>query len=352
MLIVSAGNAQKLTKPKQMPTTTSPEHLQLIRQGTALHDEKKFDDAIAKYQEVLKANPDSTLAIYEMALSYYTKGDKARAREAAYRGASYFSDELPLFYGIIANILDDEGKPEEAIKIYRTAEDILKGYPESRSQLASIYYNLGVTYVRQKKYVDSRRELKRAVETNFGYASPHYLLSVVFNGTKYKVPAFLSAARLLSLEYNTQRTEISAKLIKDILSPPAKNPKTGNLNIFLDLNAPTDEGDFGMFDLLIGTMTVRGDDDKDKSDNQMFIEAIDAFIGLLAGEKKLASTFVGRNYVPFITELKARGHTEAFGNMVIYINDRNNAEAAKWLEANGIKLQAFFNWARAYTGRS
>jgi hypothetical protein len=56
-------------------------------------------------------------------------------------------------------------------------------------------------------YAEAKEQLKRAVELNNAYPSPHYLLSEVFMGTKYRIPALLAAIRLLSLEPNSQRSE-------------------------------------------------------------------------------------------------------------------------------------------------
>jgi tetratricopeptide (TPR) repeat protein len=346
---ITAVSAQKLPRPKKFPAEATPTQQKMIQEGIQFHDAKKYDEAIAKYEAVLNQNPDSTMAMYEIALSYYNRGDKAKAKEVAYRGANYISDDLALFYGLIANCLDDEGKPEDAVKIYVDAADILKGYPDMKRHLASIYYNLGITYFGQKKYTESRAAAKNAVENNFSYPSPHYLLSVIYGGTKYKIPAFLSAARFISLEYNTDRTDAAVKTLTSILKPAEKDPKTGNINIFMDLNAPKDEGDFGMFDLLLGTLvTVRGDEDKNKSDNQMFIEGIGSVIALLDEDKKMGSTFVGKTYVPFMVEMKKKGHLDTFGNMVLYLNDKNNPDASKWVKANGPKLQEFIAWAKAY----
>ncbi len=65
----------------------------------------------------------------------------------------------------MANAIDDVGKPDEAIKIYR---DAIKMLDDKRhdGHLSSLYYNLGVTYVRQKKYNEAGVELKKAVEYN------------------------------------------------------------------------------------------------------------------------------------------------------------------------------------------
>ncbi|MBK9767183.1 MAG: hypothetical protein IPP63_09275 [Chloracidobacterium sp.] len=65
-------------------------------------------------------------------------------------GAKYKSDELAMFYSIMANCLDDVGKSDDALKIYREAESMFKGDIGMARHLASVYYNIGVTLVRQR----------------------------------------------------------------------------------------------------------------------------------------------------------------------------------------------------------
>lgn len=348
LLLSALSLGQKITKPTLLPKPATQDQEQTIRQGISLHDAKRLDEAVEKYEKVLAENPDCTLAIYELAMTLYTKGDKVKAMETAYRGAKYDSEELPLFYGMMANAIDDVGKPDEAINLYRDAIKMLKDDSKFDHHLSSLYYNVGITYVRQKKYVEARAELKKAVEYNHRYPSPHYLLAVVYNGTKYKIPAVLSAARLISLETNSQRTRQSAAIVVNSIKAPKKDEKTGNINIFMDLDAPKDEGDFGMYDLMLGTLMIADEKkDKGKSEQQLFAEAIDTFIALLTEDKKLRSTFVGKAYVPFLAEMKKQGHSTAFAYLVLY--QTGDQIASAWLNANPSKLQGFVDWSKAYT---
>ncbi|MBK9437610.1 MAG: tetratricopeptide repeat protein [Chloracidobacterium sp.] len=346
-VLAMAVTAQKLPRPTLLSAPLSAEETKILNAGIVHHDAKRYDDAIAQYDKILAGNADATIALYEKALSQYAKGDREKAMETAYVGAKYKSDELAMFYSIMANCLDDVGKSDDALKIYREAESMFKGDIGMARHLASVYYNIGVTLVRQKKYAEARAELKKSVETNFSYASPHYLLSVVYQGTKYKIPSFVAAARFLTLEYNSQRAKTAASILTDVLKPASKDPKTGSINIFLDLNAPTDEGDFGMYDLLLGTLTTFKDGkDKNKPENQISVDAAGTVIGLLSEDKKLKSTFIGKEYVPFLTQLKKNGHLESFGYMVLYISGKE--DAMKWLDANNVKFGAFLEWAKAY----
>lgn len=343
--LVSAS--QRIDKPTLTPKPCTDAQTQTVQEGITLHDAKKYSEAVEKYQQVLGANPDCTLVMYELAMTYYAMGDKTKAMETAYNGTKYKSDQLPLFYLTMANVIDDIGKPDEAIKIYRDAIKMLEGDADMLRHLSSIHYNLGVTYTKQKKYLEARTELKKAVGYNFKYASPHYLLSIVYNGTKYRVPAFLAAARFLSLEQNTGRSQAAARVIRDVLKPAPKDAATGNINIILDLNAPKDEGDFGMYEIFLGTLTtIKGEKDKNKTDDELFVDAIGTLIALVDEDKKLKSSFVGKNYVPFLSDMKKRGYAEVFGYMVLLISGKSSAES--WLRSNDAKLGEFLAWAKSY----
>ncbi len=352
LLIVALGfgaYGQKLVKPKLLPNEPTEPQLQLIREGAALHDAKKYDEAISKYRAVLAENPECASAMYELSMTLYAKGDKEKAMEIAYEGSKYISDELPLFYGTMANILDDYGKPQEAIDIYTEGLKLLAGDHRFGKYRSSLYYNLGVTHVKQKMYPEARQDLKSAVENDYSYASPHYMLSIVYDDTKYKVPALLAASRFITFETNTARTANAAAIIVEVMKPAQKDPKTGSFNIMLDINTPTDEGDFGGINMLLptfGTPIGKDKKDKNKTEQELFVDGLGTLISILAEDKKLRSTFVGKNYIPFMTEIKKRGYLEVFGYMVLYIN--GDQAAKPWLVANDEKLGAFIKWAKAY----
>lgn len=346
-LFCVAGWAQKIAKPTLTPKPSTDSQRLLINEGVKLHDSKKYSEAVAKYEQVLAENPDNTVAIYELAMSHFTMGNKVKAMETAHRGSKYKSDELALFYGVMANVVDDVGKPLEAEKIYRDAIKILGDDKENFPHLSELHYNLAVTYVRQKKYTEARPELKKAVEFNHKYPSPHFLIALVYNGTKYKIPAMVSAARLISLEFNSARTKQAADIISGILKAPQKDSKTGNINLFMDLNAPKDEGDFGMYDLMLGTLMIANEkEDKGKSENELFAEALDSLFAMITEDKKLKATFIGKNYVPFLADMKKQNHTKPFAYLVRYHS--GDKDALKWITENDARLVAFVNWAKVY----
>lgn len=338
--------AQKIKKPSLTPVPATVLQQRLIEEGIKFHDQGQFNKAIESYQKVLKENPDSTIAIYELALSYYALKDYDKTKETAFRLIQYKGKEGVLGYGLFANALDDQGKPDDAVKIYEKAIKQFKGDPEYDNHLSGLYYNLGVTYTRQKKYVEAKEALKNSILENFQYASPNYLLGEIYIGTSYKIPAFLAASRLITLETNTPRSARASAVILEVLKPAEKNDK-GGYTITLDLFAKKDEGDFGTVELFLGTLNaIEKDENKNKSKNEIFADSVGTLIALVAEAKDIKSTFVGKTYVPFMIELKKKGYVKHFAYLVL--QQSGNKEAEEWLIKEGKTTIEFFDWIKKY----
>ena len=348
------ANAQRIDKPTLTPKPCTDSQTLVIQQGVGLHDQKDFDGAIAKFNKVLQENPDCTTALYELSLSYYQKNDKTKAMETAYKGSKYRSNDLPLFYQMIANVIDDVGKPDEAIKIYFDAIKMLESDPSMAPHLSSLHFNLGVTYVRQDKLNEAKASFKRSVETNPVYASPHYMLSMIFFQSRYKIPALLAAMRFISLEYASQRTQRASTLISQIASGSTKKGKDGGVTIDLDLLGPSDEGSFGPAELVLAItddeIPAKDPKKKDLTPEELFADRIETVTVMLDDkEKKNASTFVGKNYIPFMLELKKLGYVKPLAYLILTSN--GNPNALKWIGENEAYVKQFLDWSKNYAAK-
>lgn len=348
-LLAAAIPAQKIEKPKLTPVPPTDVQRVLIDEGIAFYARKRFDEAIRKHEQVLRENPDCVEAMYELAVSLFNKPDLVKSDEVARKGAQYKSEKLALFYSLIASNLDDNGKGEEAIALFKSAAKILKDDKSLTSQLGEINYNLGVTYFRRKQYTEAREVLKDGVSANFTHPGANFLLAEIFTGTKYKIPGLMAAARYLGLDQKNQpRVKRAAAIILDRLKKPEEDEKTGNINIFLDMGAPKDEGDFGMYELLTSMTGISTDEDKkaNKTENQIFIESLSSLISMLGEDKKLRSTFVGKTYIPYLDAMRKAGYHETLGYLVLQTS--GNSDASKWTAANPKKVLEFYEWSRAY----
>src|SRR5678810_974453 len=129
-----------LSPPVRVSPPISPAEAPVLREGIALYDQGKYDEAITRYEQVLKQNPDSTGAMYELAMTYGQKRQFQMAIDLAAKGTEYSCPQLPQFYALIGNILDGQGQVDQAIDTYK------KGIALNTPNAGTLYLNMGVSY--------------------------------------------------------------------------------------------------------------------------------------------------------------------------------------------------------------
>ena len=97
-IVLCATLVRAQDAPTREPAVVTAEEESILRAGIDLHDKGQYDDAIAKYQQVLAKSPANVTALFEMAFSYMAKKDYDHALESARKGAEFKSDLLPMFY--------------------------------------------------------------------------------------------------------------------------------------------------------------------------------------------------------------------------------------------------------------
>ena len=344
LICVTVALAQDLKPPKLTPAPSTEEETALIKEGVALHDRGDYDGAIAKYERVLKDNPNNVLAMYELTYSFTMKKDYRKSLEMAYKGAQYKSDSLPLFYLSIGNNLDLLGEPKKAVEVYK------KGI-ELEPNEGLLYYNLAVTYANLKKPDEARTNLKKAVQLKPNHPSSHLALGSIFQQTGYNTPALLALSRFLVLEPKSDRSVGAFKLLHHVLMGGATRGKGSNqINVFFNVASKKDEGDFGSMDLVItlGAALAMSDANKGKSEIQKILDQENKFFAVLAEQEPKGdkSKFSWKYYIPYFIELKERNYIEPFA---YYISQSNNLDGVeKWLAANETRVNEFLAWSKSY----
>ncbi len=344
LLCVSFATAQDLKPPALTPVPGTESQIRLINEGLALHDGGDFDGAIAKYEEVLKENPDNDWALYEMGYSYQMKKDYRKSLECGYKGAQYKSQRLSKFYVLIGNDLDEMGEGKKAVEVYE------KGI-KLKSDDFLLYYNLAITQSRLKNVEETRKNLKKALYLNPNHASSHAALAQFFVATKYKIPALFAAMRFLVIEPESPRTARVYKIFSDTLSGGATAGKNPNeINIFVEMGGKKDEGDFGSLDLILGLSgaTSMTEENKNKSEIERLVARLETFFAVVSeGDPKGdRSKFIFRYYIPYFIELKSKKYVEPFA---YYINQSTNLKGVpEWLAANRNRVNEFLTWSKNY----
>lgn len=344
LILLTTAVAQQIDPPKLVPVASTESQRQLIKEGVALHDRGDYSGAIAKYNAVLKENPDNVLAMYELALSLSENKEYKKALEMAYKGAKYQSDLLTGFYLSIGNNLDLLGEPKKAIEVYKKA---IKLKPDDHL----LHYNLGVTYNNMSNFEDAKKSLKMALFSNPNHPGSHVLLGNIWYKTRYKTPALFAVSRFLIIEPRSRRSAGAFQMLQEILKGGVSEGQNPNqLSISIDFAANKDEGDFGSIDLVLGLSRAAGmtEKDKAKSPMQLFIDQMETVLAIVAetdpkGDK---SKFTWKYYIPYFIEMKKNNYVEPFAYYVSQTSDF--AGVAQWLEANSGRVNEFLNWSKKY----
>ena len=328
---------------KTAPATTTQETA-VLREGIALYDQRRYDEAFAKFEAVYKANPDCTLAIYEMALVHFAKKEFQQAIDMAAKGAAYKDQPGPLaqYYSLMGNTLDAAREPRKAVEVYQKGLEV--------APAAGLFYNLAVTQAQSLTDIPAAKtSLKSGARVDPMHGSTQLLLGRLFALDGLQTPALFAFSRFLILEPATARTNEAYQLWFRLLNGTLQTPAGGPATISVDPNQKKEEGDLSKLDLHISLSKVAASKAAEtQSQIQSMAHQLDMLFQVYAKVEPGADkdTFLYTYYMPYFTEMQKQGYVEPF---VYYISQRTNLPGVReWLTVNGEKVTAFLNWSRKY----
>ncbi|WP_324025290.1 tetratricopeptide repeat protein [Maribacter sp. BPC-D8] len=309
-----------------------------IKEGIQYHDNGEYDNAITAYTKALEIDPVSTIAHYEMSLSYFSKGDYEEAVKYSDFVLKQKEDHMLEATLTKGSSLDMLGKTKESIKLFE------KAIKQKQSHYL-LHFNLGINYYKQNALDKAEEHLIKAIELNPNHSSSHLILSYIHNQKGNKVQTLLASHYFLFLEPNSERSKEAFKNLQNNFSgnvtKDSKKPNT--INILLDMN---NDKQFGAAELMISMLEASKsiEENKDKTDEEMFKENTESFFKILGelkedSNKNIWWTF----YVPFFYDLAKSDHLETYCQ---YISQIKNQESLKWLAVNENKLREFDAWLR------
>src|SRR5262245_26182558 len=330
--------------PTKEPAKPTEPEMATLRLGIMLYDQRKYDEAIARFEEVAKDSPDNMIALYELALAYSAKKESQKAIDLAARGTQYKlpPPQLGQFYAMIGNLLDMAGEPKRAVEVYQ------KGI-EATPTVGLLYYNMAVTYSGTLNDPDAaKKALKQGAMADPNHAGTQLMLAKLFLADDLKSPALMALSRFLLLEPATQRTAEAYPLWIRILNGGPTNPQ-GGLSISVNPNQKKDEGDLTKLDLFIGlSKAAAAKTSEGASQIQSLAAQFDNLLGVYAsadpGDDK--GTFLWTYYLPFFSEMRARKLVEPF---IYFVSQRTTMPGTReWLNANRERVNALLGWSRSY----
>jgi len=189
--------------------------------------------------------------------------------------------------------------------------------------------------------------LKEPADGNATYA----LAKVYLNDDK-RVPAILALSRSLILSPKGKSSSAALKDLKRTMDGPVST-SGGTTTITLDLDssdkADVVDGDFTMVNTFLALKRASRtlEENQDKSSRMLFGEEMAALFGVLqeGEDQSERKGFVWEYYVPYFTQLHAKGYTETF---IDYIHQLPDSRMMGMQLDKSEKFAAFEKWSNSY----
>jgi superkiller protein 3 len=158
--------------------------------GKALDERGKLEEAIAAYQKAIQLNPYFASIHNNLGNGLYNQG-KLEEAIAAYQKAIQLNPQFAYVYNNLGNALTDQGKVEEAIAAFRQSIQL-------DPQNAIVYKNLGCVLQQQGNLEEAIQAFKQAIELDPSFSSPKFYLK--------------EAQRLLAIRQNPRLSIVPERL--------------------------------------------------------------------------------------------------------------------------------------------
>ncbi|MGG5506355.1 MULTISPECIES: tetratricopeptide repeat protein [unclassified Myroides] len=310
---------------------------QLLKEGIAFHDNGQYEKAIESYQKMLELDPNSSIACYEIGMSYmYAKQyDLALeySNKAIEKGGRYMVPAIV----VKASTLSNQNHVQKAI-------DLLEETIEKYEVDVMVYYNLAICYFKLNNLDGAERALVAGIYDNPLHASSHYMLAVLKEKQGLRIESMLSAYFFLLLEKNTARSIKMLQLIEESFTHGVSvSTKEKNLvNLTIDEKSLDTDAKYGMVEMGLVLHAAVNIEKKLGQDKEGFCDNTANFLGLLKGVRiekptsllELDQVF----YLPFFYDIPDQ---DVFCNYAYRTMPGGNK---KWLDKNDKKVKAFQEW--------
>lgn len=305
----------------------------LISEGIKLNDEGKYDEAMAKYKEVLQTEPNNANANYEIAFTLFSTNKGKDAIPYLNKITELKSPVIVKAYDMLGSIYDMDNQGEKAIEYFKLG---IKADPNYQR----IYFNLAITYGRQGKYPEAMDYAAKALELDPGHASAHRVYAIMAASTGQDVKAIYAYSNFLLLEATSERSAAAYKELKTLLAG-GLTQKDGVNNITISNDKDADMNAASMLVSMSGISTgaIPGLSETEKFEAQL--KTIFSTTGGLSAKKK-EKDFFWSYYADYFAKLSKTEFMPVVVQMMSFTT--NNEENTKWFKEHEQQLKDFTKW--------
>ena len=174
---------------------------QLIEEGVTLHDQGAYEQAIEKYHDALKLQPDCVQATYEIALSYLAMKDFENALKFSSEVINTNDKQLsPGAYAVKSEALVETGKVDEALAL------LYEGLSKFGDEYL-LHYNMAVNYYKKEDVDKTLEHVRKAIDLDKSQSGAFLLYAYALNDKGLWVQSILSMQMFLLLEPDSKRSK-------------------------------------------------------------------------------------------------------------------------------------------------
>jgi len=318
----------------------TPDSNQLTREGIALYDAGRLDEAIAKYKQALAANPKNATASYELGLTLAAKGDFAGCRAALEPIVSIEQPSQIQAMVMLGNCLDSAGERKKAIEVYRRALRLAPDDPRVVSEL-------GIVLMDDGKRAEARELLKKDVTSRPAHINGRYALAATFEADNFRVPALLEYLHLLAFDPTSERGAEAAKHVRALLDLGVEKKDEKSINMTVDPNPRMEEGDYKS--LSMGLALAAGARFTEKNEKKSELEQVQ---GQLISVIKMflemtpmtQNDYTARVHRPFFDSMEKSGLLEPYA--AVALSSLHLDGTKEWAEKHQADVEKYLSWIR------
>lgn len=307
----------------------------LLKEGVQLNDQGKYADAITKYNEALKIDPEDAQANYEMAFTLVLSG-KGNDGIPYVEKAIEKSNSVQLkaaCYDMLGSIYDNDRQTQKAIEAYKNGIQVNPKYQR-------LYYNLGLTYFRNKQFAEAEANAIEAIKLDPKHASSLRMYALVTFHQNKRVNALMGFCSFLLLNPQGPQAAEAFGNIQHILQGGVLKDAGGKNTIIL---SPKGNQENESMNMAISMSVLSGQNKKLTGMELLEYELKSIFT--IAGEmseKKTDKDFYDKFFADYFYKLAKSDNIPAFTRLVSL--SANKDANTKWMTEHDDQVKALDSW--------
>jgi tetratricopeptide (TPR) repeat protein len=194
--------------PAQGAAPMVPATVKSLTAGSDLLSAGKYEEAIAKFSEVIGQAPTNPVAFFYRAAAYEKIGNNDKAIED-YGKAIEQKPDFALSYARSGIILAKKGDFEKAIGFYKKAVELGDNDP-------STHYNFGVCLVNVGKSEEAKAVFEKVLTLDPNYSDAFYQLGIIAVGAGDSAKAKEYLEKFIALDPENKNVALAKEILKSL----------------------------------------------------------------------------------------------------------------------------------------